>query len=158
MKVKSKAAPNPFFVSHDHNTNQDQRKQSETSVASEFSCSLLVMCLMFHWASSTRSRLHADVSRGYFRPIFPRLKHRGCFLLWCGDGTTEHVNRAVCLSHSMFYSAENVWALFPFIVLALIYSGWQNMCWVWTVWLLVCSSFQISHVSILAGWTDLNLK
>ena len=30
---------------------------------------------------------------GYFRTIFPRLKHRGSFLLWCGDGMTGHANR-----------------------------------------------------------------
>lgn len=70
---------------------------------------------MFHCASITHTRLHAAVWGDYFRTIFPRLKHRGSFLLWCGDGMTGLANQALSFSVNMFYSLDSVRASSPFV-------------------------------------------
>lgn len=61
------------------------------------------------------TRLHTAVGRSYFQTIFPRLKHRGSSLLWCGDRMTGLANQALSFSVNMFYSSGRVRALVPFV-------------------------------------------
>lgn len=84
-----------------------------------FSCSLHVLWGQDVWCFIVQQLPTEDYMQlwrqGYFRTIFPRLKHRGSFGLWCGDGMTGHANQALSFSVNMFYSLGSVRALPPFV-------------------------------------------